>query len=128
MRNLPLSEHRRVIRDLLRTLLKIRVARGAAAMGAKPEAGSLLILAGMRLLVTSIPVDDLWYFFSRQGWREIDHPRRDRRHYVDLPPASFEWLARADGPEREARYRHLVAVASRRCSAPAVRRSATTGR
>ena len=101
-----------MIKDRLRTLLNIRVKRETPVIGAKPKMGSKITLGGMRMYVTSTPPDELWYFFSLQGWREITYPR-DRRKYVDLPRASFDLLARCSSSERESRYRQLIAAASR---------------
>jgi hypothetical protein len=101
-----------VIKDRLRTLLNIRVKRETSVIGAKPKMGSKITLGGMRMYVTSTPPDELWYFFSLQGWREITYPR-DRRKYVDLPRASFDLLARCSSGERESRYRQLLAAAAR---------------
>jgi hypothetical protein len=101
-----------LIKDRLRTLLNIRVKREGAIMGAKPKVSSKITLAGMRMQVTSTPDDELWYYFSLQGWREVIH-RRDRRKYVDLPLASFELLAECSSGERERRYRQLIATATR---------------
>ena len=77
-------EQLRVIKDKLRTLFNIRVKRETPIIGTKPRMGSKITLGGMRMFVTSTPPDELWYFFSLQGWREITFPR-DRRKYVDLP-------------------------------------------
>ena len=115
-----------MIKDRLRTLLNIRVKREGATMGAKPRAGSKITLAGMRMQVTESPVDELWYFFSLQGWREIIHPR-DRRKYLDLPLVSFELLARCSSGEREVRYRQMIAAAMRSRAAANVPLSATAG-
>lgn len=104
-----------VIKDKLRTLLNIRVKREAPAMGTKPRMGAKIVLGGMRMGVTSTPPDELWYFFSLQGWREITHPR-DRRKYVELPRSSFDQLARCNSHERELRYRQLMMGASRKGS------------
>ena len=101
-----------MIKDKLRTLLKIRVKRETPTMGAKPRMGARITLGSMRMYVTSTPPDELWYFFSLQGWREVSHAR-DRRKYIDLPRASFDLLARCTSSEREVRYRQLVSVASR---------------
>jgi len=101
-----------VIKDRLRTLLNIRVKREAPPMGTKPRTGSKMTLGGMRMDVTSTPADELWHFFSLQGWREINHPR-DRRNYTDLPRASFDVLARCSSSKRELRYRQLVGAAAR---------------
>ena len=101
-----------MIKDRLRTLLNIRVKREAPVIGTKPRMGSKITLGGMRMYVTSTPPDELWYFFSLQGWREVTFPR-DRRKYVDLPRASFDLLARCSSSEREGRYRQLVVAASR---------------
>jgi hypothetical protein len=101
-----------VIKDKLRTLLNIRVKRELPPMGPKPRTGCKITMGGMRMAVTSEPPDELWYFFTLQGWREIDFPR-DRRKYIDLPRASFDLLARCSSSERELRYRQLVAAASR---------------
>ena len=119
-----------MIKDRLRTLLNIRVKREPPVIGTKPKMGSKITLGGMRMYVTSTPPDELWYFFSLQGWREITFPR-DRRKYADLPRASFDLLARCTSSERETRYRQLVASAGRSRAAnggggrrPAVRAAA----
>ena len=100
-----------MIRDRLRTLLHIRVKREGAPMGPKPRMNSRITLAGLRMQVTSMPVDELWYFFSLQGWREILH-RDDRRRYLDLPPGTFDRLARCGSGERELHYRQMIAAAA----------------
>ena len=105
-----------VIRDKFRTLLNIRVKREAPTIGAKPRMGSKITLGGMRMFITSTPPDELWYFFSLQGWREVTHPR-DRRKYMDLPRASFDLLARCNSSEREMRYRQLVGALQRKRAA-----------
>lgn len=115
-----------MIRDTLRTLLHIRAKRESAIMGGKPGMNSKITLAGMRMQVTSTPVDELWYFFSLQGWREILH-RHDRRRYLDLPLVSFELLARCGSGEREIRYRQMIAAAARRGAAPGRPLAATSG-
>lgn len=107
-----------MIRDRLRTLLHIRVKREGAPMGAKPRTNSKITLAGLRMQVTSTPVDELWHFFSLQGWREIFY-RDDRRRYLDLPLVSFERLARCGSGEREVRYRQIIAAATRSRPLPA---------
>ncbi|MGE0798073.1 MAG: hypothetical protein AB7G13_27750 [Lautropia sp.] len=101
-----------MIKDTLRTLLNIRVERSRIALGPKPAAGSRIALGNIRMFVTAEPADDLWYFFSLQGWRELNYPR-DRRRYVDLPRASFGLLSRCAKADREIRYRQLVAGVSR---------------
>lgn len=101
-----------MIKDKLRTLLKIRVKRETPVMGSKPRMGGKITLGGLRMYVTATPPDELWYFFSLQGWREASHPR-DRRKYIDLPRASFDLLARCSSSEREVRYRQLVVSAAR---------------
>jgi len=113
-----------VIKDKLRTLLNIRVKRETPTIGTKPRMGSKITLGGMRMFVTSTPPDELWYFFSLQGWREINFPR-DRRKYIDLPRASFDLLMRCTSSERETRYRQLVAAATRSRAATAL--NARTG-
>jgi len=113
-----------VIKDKLRTLLNIRVKRETPTIGTKPRMGSKITLGGMRMFVTSTPPDELWYFFSLQGWREINFPR-DRRKYIDLPRASFDLLMRCTSSERETRYRQLVAAATRSQAATAL--NARTG-
>ena len=112
-----------VIKDKFRTILGIRVKRETPAMGAKPRMGGKIALGTMRMYVTANPSDELWYFFSLQGWREINFPR-DRRKYVDLPRASFDLLARCSSAEREVRYRQLLASANQRAQARAPRQAA----
>lgn len=114
-----------MIRDRFRTLLNIRVPRESAPIGAKPPMGGKITLGGMRMLVTSTPVDELWHFFSLQGWREVVHSR-DRRRYTDLPRVSFDLLARCSSNERAIRYRQLVAMAARSQAKPNLL-SATSG-
>lgn len=101
-----------MIKDRLRTLLNIRVKREAPPMGTKPRTGSKITMGSLRMDVTAPPADDLWYFFSLQGWREITFTR-DRRRYTDLPRASFDFLACCSNGERELRYRQLVTAAAR---------------
>ena len=115
-----------MIKDRLRTLLHIRVKREGGTMGAKPRTNSKITLAGMRMQVTSTPVDELWYFFSLQGWREIFH-LHDRRRYLDLPLVSFDLLARCSSEERETRYRQMMAAAARSRTAPRRALAATAG-
>ena len=57
-------------------------------IGAKPRMGSKITLSGMRMFVTSTPPDELWYFFSLQGWREVTFAR-DRRKYVRPAEGQF---------------------------------------
>lgn len=101
-----------MIKDKLRTLLNIRVERHRSALGPKPGAGTRIALGNLRMHVTAEPADDLWYYFSLQGWRELTYPR-DRRRYVDLPRASFGLLSRCGRGDRESRYRQLVTGAAR---------------
>lgn len=56
--------------------------------------------------------DDLWYFLTLLGWREVPVPR-DRRRYIDLPSAAFELLVRTPAGKREVRYRQLLEQARR---------------
>jgi hypothetical protein len=112
-----------VIKDTLRTLLKIRVKRETPVMGSRPRMGGKISLGPMRMYVTSNPSDELWYFFSLQGWREVSYPR-DRRKYVDLPRGSFDLLARCNSADREVRYRQIVASASRRVQGQSARPAA----
>ncbi|MGE0313938.1 MAG: hypothetical protein AB7P21_20195 [Lautropia sp.] len=101
-----------VIRDKIRTLLNIRVQRAAGSLGTRPRTGSRIVLGRLRMIVTCTPSDDLWYFISLLGWREVK-VARDRRQYVDLPRASFEQLVRAKPTQREARYRAVIASGDR---------------
>lgn len=101
-----------VIRDTLRSMLNIRVPRSAAGLGPKPRTGSRIVLGRLRMIVTCTPPDDLWYFISLLGWREVKIPR-DRRQYIDLPRASFEQLVRAAPAQREGRYQAVIASVDR---------------
>ncbi|NLD54373.1 MAG: hypothetical protein GX652_06905 [Burkholderiaceae bacterium] len=114
-----------MIKDKFRTILGIRAKRETPAMGAKPRMGGKIALGSMRMYVTANPSDELWYFFSLQGWREITFPR-DRRKYIDLPRASFDLLARCGSAEREVRYRQLVASANQRAQAKTPRQAASS--
>lgn len=95
-------------------------------MGSKPRTGSKITLGGMRMFITSTPPDELWYFFSLQGWREVTH-LRDRRKYMDLPRSSFDLLARCNSSEREMRYRQLVGALQRKRAAALAPVSAGAG-
>lgn len=101
-----------MIKDKIRTLLNIRTKREMPPVGPKPRAGRRITLGRHRMLVTSAPPDDLWFFLSLQGWREVAITR-DRRRYVDMPRASMDLLARSQGTEREVRYQQLLAQAAR---------------
>lgn len=105
-----------LIRDRLRSWLKIRVPRRNPPLGPKPRIGARIVQGRYRMTVTCQPTDELWYFVSLLGWREVSMPR-DRRRYVDLPRASFDLLARSAPSQRETRYRQLI-LASTRAKAP----------
>ena len=101
-----------MFRDKLRTLLNIRVERCTPPVNGKPKPGRYVVRGRKRMLVSSPMPDDLWYFLTLLGWREVPVPR-DRRRYVDLPSASFELLLRAPSSKREIRYRQLLEQAHR---------------
>jgi hypothetical protein len=101
-----------LIRDRLRSWLKIRVRRRDPPAGPKPRVGARIVLGRYRMAITCAPSDELWYFMSLLGWREISFPR-DRRRYVDLPRGSFDLLARSAVGQREIRYRQLLLSATR---------------
>lgn len=81
-------------------------------MAGKPRPGRYLVRGRKRLLVTGPIADDLWYFLTLLGWREVP-VAKDRRRYVDLPSASLDLLARAPFAKREQRYRQLIDQAQR---------------
>ena len=101
-----------VIRDKIRSLLNIRVARTDSGLGPRPRVGSRIVLGRKRMLVTCTATDELWSFMSLLGWREVRVPR-DRRRYLDLPRGSFEQLTRAKAAQREARYKAVVTSGDR---------------
>ncbi len=101
-----------MLRDKVRSLLGIRVERQTPPFGLKPQPGRTIVRGRNRMVVTTPVSDDLWYYLSLLGWREVV-VRRDRRRYIDLPPASWELLARCPRPQREARYRQLLQQAGR---------------
>ena len=102
----------KVLRDRLRTLLHIRVERRTPPVNGKPRAGRYVVRGGNRMLVSAPMPDDLWYFLTLLGWREVPVPR-DRRRYIDLPTASLELLVRTSPAKREIRYRQLQEQARR---------------
>jgi hypothetical protein len=101
-----------VLRDKVRSMLRIRVDRKSPPIGAKPQPGRAIVRGRNRMIITTPVPDDLWYYLTLLGWREVP-VARDRRRYVDLPSASLELLMRAPRSRREARYRQLLDQATR---------------
>lgn len=110
-----------MLRNKLRTLLKIRVERQAPPLNGKPRPGGYVVRGRHRMLVSAPMPDDLWYFLSLLGWREAA-VARDRRRYADLPSASFELLLRTPATKRELRYRQLLEQSQRIAAARAAGR------
>ena len=107
-----------MLRNKLRTLLKIRVERQPPPLNGKPRPGRYVVRGRNRMLVSAPMPDDLWYFLTLLGWREVA-VARDRRRYADLPSASFELLLRTPAPKREGRYRQLLQQSHRIAAARA---------
>ena len=101
-----------MLRNKVRSLLGIRVERQTPPFGPKPQPGRAIVRGRNRMIVTLPVTDDLWYYLSLLGWREVP-VRRDRRRYIDLPSASCELLMRTPRTQREARYRQLLEQAGR---------------
>lgn len=101
-----------MLRDKLRSLLKIRVERRTPPFGPKPRLGRSIVRGRHRMVVSTQVTDDLWYYLSLLGWREVP-VSRDRRRYVDLPTASIALLMRSPVAQREVRYRELLDQAAR---------------
>ncbi len=93
-------------------MLKIRVDRKSPPIGAKPQPGRAIVRGRNRMIITTPVPDDLWYYLTLLGWREVP-VMRDRRRYIDLPSASLEILMRAPSSRREIRYRQLLDQAAR---------------
>lgn len=74
------------VRDRVRTLLKIRVARDVPAVGAKPGIGARIFRDDLRMSVQAGMTDSLWRWLLKSGWREVTF-RPDRRRYRDIPTA-----------------------------------------
>ena len=111
-----------MLRNKLRTLLKIRVERQPPPLNGKPRPGRYVVRGRNRMLVSAPMPDDLWYFLTLLGWREVA-VARDRRRYADLPSASFELLLRTPAPTREGRYRQLLQQSHRIAAARAAGRA-----
>lgn len=88
------------VRDRVRTLLKIRVARDIPVVGAKPGIGSRIFCHDLRMTVQAGMSDGLWRWLVKAGWREVTF-RPDRRRYRDIPTAYVTQLIDCAAEQRE---------------------------
>src|SRR5258706_11120150 len=90
-----------VIRNKLRSWLKIRQPRVLPARGRKPRLGATIIRGDVRITVQAGLSDNLWEWLLDDKWRELRF-RPDRRKYREVPPSLVTRLIDA-APEHRAR-------------------------
>lgn len=85
------------LRNLVRTLFRIRRPRATLPARSKPGVGARIAHGEYRMIVQAGMSDSLWQWLAQQGWREVFY-RPDRRRYLDIPHAFVTELIDA-GPD-----------------------------
>ena len=112
------------LRDQVRTLFDIRVARQVSKTGPKPRNGTYIFRGEVRMTVQAGLSSDLWQWLALQGWREpIVWP--DRRRYRDIPPSLVTRLF--DAPPEE-RMKILTIAVSRAAAKPSLNQKISSPR
>ncbi len=89
-----------VLRDHLRSWLKIRRPRDMAPRGPKPRIGAIIYRGEVRITVQAGLSDELWQWLLDAEWRELMY-RPDRRRYREVPPSMVTRLIDALPESRE---------------------------
>jgi hypothetical protein len=90
-----------VVKDRLRTMLKIRKPRSLQRRGPKPSVGAKIFREDVRITVQAGLSHELWRWLQGQGWREVMF-RPDRRRYRDVPSRWVTRLIDCSPDERDA--------------------------
>lgn len=99
------------IRDQIRTLLRVRQARGLPLPGAKPSLGAKITRHDVRMTMQAGLSDDLWRWLTDRGWRQVS-VKHDRRRYRDVPASLVTALIDAGPEERAAALRAALEAAA----------------
>jgi len=110
-----------VIRNKLRSWLKIRQPRGLPARGRKPRIGASVVRDDVRMTVQAGLGDDLWEWLLDNDWRELRF-RPDRRKYREVPPSLVTRFIDAAPENRQRILAHGVARAKVRQGAREIHR------
>ncbi len=119
-----MAQLHQVLRDQLRSWLKIRQPRDMAPRGPKPRIGAVIFRGDVRMTVQAGLSDDLWQWLQDADWRELIF-RPDRRRYREVPPSMVTRLIDAI-PEYRARI--LAIAVSRAAYRPELRTGARHAR
>jgi hypothetical protein len=101
------------LRNLVRTLFRIRRPRAVPRPSAKPGVGARIACGEHRMIVQAGMTDALWKWLMQQGWREVTY-RPDRRRYLEIPHAFVtelidgspdDWQQILDTAKADASYR-----------------------
>ena len=115
------------MKNMLRTLLKIREVRIPEPPGPKPPVGSNIVRDRLRMRLKFPIDDDQWYFFTRMGWRTVDM-RTNRRRYTCVSDKILIKLLKADELEREVLHARLIAHSEERIATKLAQRTSLVQR
>lgn len=101
------------IRDQIRTLLRVRRARGVPTPGSKPPLGAKITRHDVRMTMQAGLSDELWRWLTDRGWRQVT-VKQDRRRYRDVPASLVTGLIDAGPEERAAALRAALEAATYR--------------
>jgi hypothetical protein len=89
-----------IMKDLLRTLFKIRTPRKTLSISAIPPIESVIIRNNVKMTVTTAIDPQLWDWMLLSGWRLVT-VRHDRRKCSTLPKDALTQLIAAGADNRE---------------------------
>ena len=100
------------LKDMLRTMLRIRNTRQLDAVCPKPPVGSNIVRDRLRIRLNHPIDDEAWEWFARMGWRTTDM-RKDRRQYMNVPDRVLLNLIKANNLERQVLHISLMELVER---------------
>ena len=102
---------RRILRDKLRSIFRVRTRRRLAAVGPRPSVGDHIAKEGVRVRVSDEMDEELWQWLILKGWRKI-FLSADRRRYLVADDALFDELILAGNEERDSIEDRMIEPAS----------------
>lgn len=97
------------LKNILRTVFRIRTVREMLPPGPKPQVGSNIVLDRLRIRLKYPISDEQWDWFTKKGWRTIDM-RGNRRRYFCIPEKFLGKILNADEATRNVLHQSLLVM------------------
>ncbi len=96
-----------IIKNEIRSLLKIRQERVIPPPSGMPQFGSTIVWDKLKIQLRMTIDGEQWDWLTLKGWR-VQDMRKNRRNYFKVPSKAVERLLLASQEEREDVYQRIV--------------------